>query len=156
MTDLHNFKQLINVPTRVTDTSATCIDHIFVNKSEKVNQAGVIESGISDHFITYCTRKINHEAINKHNTVKARSMKNYCRENFIDKLKDLNWESVFLCSDVNDAWACFKQMFLQIIDDIAPVKEVRIKVRTEEWMTSDILELIYERDKISTLTNNIS
>ena len=47
--NLHNFKQLIKEPTRVTDTSSTCIDHIFVNKSEKVCQAGVIESGISDH-----------------------------------------------------------------------------------------------------------
>ena len=44
-------------------------------------------------------------------------------------------------------------MFLQIINDIAPVKEVRIKVRTEEWMTSNILESIHERDKILTLAN---
>merc|ERR1711917_75024 len=80
-------------------------------------------------------------------------MKKYCRETYIDKLKELNWERVFLCSIVNDAWAFFKQKFLQIIDDIAPVKEVRIKVRTEEWMTSDILELIHERDKILTLAN---
>ena len=47
----------------------------------------------------------------------------------------------------------YHQLFLKLIDDIAPVKEVRIKVRTEEWMTSDILELIYERDKILTLAN---
>ena len=80
-------------------------------------------------------------------------MKNYCREIFTNKLKELDWEDVYLCSNVNDAWVCFKQMFLSIIDDIAPVKEVRIKVRTEEWMTSDILELIYERDKILTLAN---
>ena len=49
-----------------------------------------IESGISDHFITYCTRKINHGAINKHNTVKAQSMKNYCIKIFTDKLKELD------------------------------------------------------------------
>ncbi len=58
LTELHNFKQLINKPTRVTDTTASCIDHIFVNKSEKVCQAGIIESSISDHFITYCTKKL--------------------------------------------------------------------------------------------------
>ena len=153
LTELHNFKQLINKPTRVTDTSASCIDHIFVNKSEKVCQAGIIESGISDHFITYCTRKINTEVINKHNTVNARSMKNYDSEIFIEKLKVLDWENVFISSNVNDAWDSFKKTFLQIIDDIAPVKEVRIKGRTEQWMTSDILELIYERDRILTLAN---
>ena len=44
-------------------------------------------------------------------------------------------------------------MLLQVINDIAPVKEVRIKGRTEPWMTSDILELIYERDRILNLAN---
>ena len=145
---LHKFKQLIKEPTRVTDTSATCIDHIFVNKSEKVCQAGVIKSGISDHFITFCTRKISRDSLNKHNTVSARSMKNYCSENYIEKLQRINWENVFDCSNVNDAWNSFKTMLLQVINDIAPVKEVRIKVRTEPWMTSDILKLIYERDRI--------
>jgi hypothetical protein len=138
LTELHNFKQLIKKPTRVTDTSSSCIDHIFVNKSEKVCQSGVIESGISDHFITFCTRKINNEILNKHNTVNARSMKNYCSEIFIEKLKELNWDNVFICSNVNDAWDSFKTIFLQIIDDIAPVNEIRIKGRTEQWMTSDI------------------
>ena len=153
LTDLHNFKQLINKPTRVTETSASCIDHIFVNKSEKVSQSGVIESGISDHFITFCTRKINNEILNKHNTVMARSMKNYCSEVFIEKLKEVNWENVFRCSNVNDAWDSFKTMFLEVIDNIAPVKEIRVKGRTEPWMTSDILEMIYERDQILTLAN---
>ena len=111
VTELHNFKQLIKKPTRVTETSASCIDHIFVNKSEKVCEAGVIESGISDHFITYCTRKFNNRIINKHNTVKARSMKNYCSEIFIDKLKELDWANVFICSNVNDAWGSFKTIF---------------------------------------------
>ena len=137
----------------MTDTSATCIDHIFVNKSEKVCQAGVIKSGISDHFITFCTRKISRDSLNKHNTVSARSMKNYCSENYIEKLQRINWENVFNCSNVNDAWNSFKTMLLQVINDIAPVKEVRIKGRTEPWMTSDILELIYERDRILNLAN---
>ena len=31
----------------------------------------------------------------------------------IRKLKELYWENVYLCSNVNDAWVCFKQMFLR-------------------------------------------
>ena len=80
-------------------------------------------------------------------------MKNYCSENYIEKLQRINWEYVFNCSNVNDAWNSFKTMLLQVINDIAPVKEVRIKGRTEPWMTNDILELIYERDRILNLAN---
>ena len=83
----------------------------------------------------------------------ARSKKNYSSEVFIEKLKEVNWENVFRCSNVNDAWDSFKTMFLEVIDNIAPVKEIRVKGRTEPWMTSDILEMIYERDQILTLAN---
>ena len=37
--------------------------------------------------------------------------------------------------------------FLGVFDELAPVKEIRIKQRTEPWMNADILELITLRDK---------
>ena len=33
-----------------------------------------------------------------------------------------------------------------VIDGIAPVKEIRVKQRTEPWMSSEILHMIFERD----------
>ena len=41
----------------------------------------------------------------------------------------------------------FKEIFVNILDEIAPFKQVRIKTRTEPWMSSEILALISERDK---------
>ena len=149
----NNYKQLIKSPTRVTETSSTCIDHIVVNKTEKICQSGVIETGLSDHFITYCTRKISREQINKHNTVKLRSLKNYCSNTFTEKLKNLDWSIVLQCTDVNDVWNRFKIMFTQIIDEVAPQKETRIKGRTEKWITSEIIDLMHERDKLLALSN---
>ena len=56
MLDTQGYTQLINTPTRVTANTSSLIDHIYTNNRDKVSQAGVIETGISDHFITYCTR----------------------------------------------------------------------------------------------------
>ena len=53
----YNCKQLINSPTRVTDTTSSLLDHIFTNNSDKINQSGVLPIGFSDHYITFCTRK---------------------------------------------------------------------------------------------------
>ncbi|CAL4069256.1 unnamed protein product [Meganyctiphanes norvegica] len=53
----NGYTQLINKPTRVTSTTESLIDHIYTNNKNKISQSGVIESGISDHFITFCTRK---------------------------------------------------------------------------------------------------
>ncbi len=43
--------QLIKDPTRVTDKSSTCLDHIIVSNKEKICQSGVIPIGISDHYL---------------------------------------------------------------------------------------------------------
>ena len=50
-------KQLIWVPTRVTRKAATLLDHVLTNYFQRVSQYGVIEVGIRDHDLVYCTDK---------------------------------------------------------------------------------------------------
>ena len=83
-------------------------------------------------------------AINKHNSVKVRS---YNPSVFKDKLLNVNWVLILACESVDMAWNMFKGYFLGVVDELAPVKEIRIKQRTEPWMNADILELITLRDK---------
>ena len=70
-------KQLISIPTRVTSKISTLIDHVLSNSSQKVNQCGVFELGISDNNLVYSTRKTPSLKSNKHNDISVRSMKNY-------------------------------------------------------------------------------
>ena len=51
-------KQLINVPPRVTDTCVSILDLIMVTDPDNICQFGVLNVGLSDHLITYCTRKV--------------------------------------------------------------------------------------------------
>ena len=74
-------------------------------------------------------------------------MKNYAADNFIDQLRNADWSGCLNSLCINSAWKSFQEVFMSVLDNIAPVKEVRIKQRTEEWMTSDILDLIHCRDK---------
>ena len=46
--------QLITKPTRVTDTSASLIDHIFASSLSIPVCPKIILNDISDHFMTYC------------------------------------------------------------------------------------------------------
>ena len=59
----------------------------------------------------------------------------------------MDWTSVMCSENVIDAWSRFKSIFLSVIANIAPIKEVRIKNRTEPWIDSEILHSINERDK---------
>ena len=55
---IHFLKELITCPTRVTCNTSTLIDHILTKSTKKIFQSGVIDSGISDHPLIFCTRKV--------------------------------------------------------------------------------------------------
>ena len=61
-----SLEQLISIPTRVTSETGILIDHALTNSSQEVSQCGVIELGISDHGLVYCTRKGPSLKPNKH------------------------------------------------------------------------------------------
>ena len=76
-----------------------------------------------------------------------RSLKHYNRDAFILKLSNMSWESVLMCFDVEMAWDSFKTIFHSVLDSVAPVKEVKLKQRTEPCMNSKILQNIRFRDE---------
>ena len=45
-------KQLIDKPTRITETCSSLLDHIFTNNPHKIYQSGVLNVGLSDHLLT--------------------------------------------------------------------------------------------------------
>ena len=75
-------------------------------------------------------------------------MKHYCKDIFIEKLQSIEWLAVLQSTNINDAWDIFKTIFTQVVDDVASEKEIRIKGRSEPWVNSEILDLIYEKDKM--------
>ena len=138
--------QVIVEPTTITPKSRTIIDLILVSDPAKISQSGVIEIGVSDHFLTYCTRKITKVLYHKHNNVKIRSLKNYNKETE-QRLKDATWSDVYTCGSVEGAWLAFKSRFQTIVDSLAPLKEIRIKQSTAPWVTAEIIHKRSERNK---------
>ena len=56
---MFGLKQLVQLPTRITCSSSTIIDHIIASFSNRVSQQSVADVGLLDHQIIYCTRKIS-------------------------------------------------------------------------------------------------
>ena len=53
----NNLVQIINRPTRITDTTSTLIDHIYVNNKDLYLHRGTLEPGLSDHTLVFACRK---------------------------------------------------------------------------------------------------
>ncbi len=74
-------------------------------------------------------------------------MKTYSGAELNQKLLNMDWSPVFRCVSVNDAWRIFKTMFLTVVNEIAPLKTVRLKVRSKPWVNEEILRTIKQSSR---------
>ena len=101
-------------------------------------QSRVIEIGLSDHQGIYCTRKVLHTKAKVHKQIKIRSLKNYTIDAFHLLLSNVRFPNYELFMDVNAAYSDFINKLMSVINEIAPLKEIRVKNRTEEWFDGRI------------------
>ena len=137
--------QQITEPTRVTDRSATLIDHMITNREELYNTCGVIEVGISDHALVFAVRK---KAKNK-GPVKyiwTRSYRQYDRHAYYREVKAIDWSMVLECTTVQEALDLFYRKLLAVIERHAPYKYIKCRDNNVKWITNEFLGLLDERN----------
>ena len=139
---LHGLKQLIQELTRITEKTESLLDQIISNSSQKVSQHGVLNIGLSDHQMIYCrpTRKSTRVKNHDHKNFKICSTKNYSIGRFLKKLKFLEFPNHFEFIDINAAYSHFLRLITSVIDEIAPIKEIRVRSNTQEWLDKEVLE----------------
>ena len=84
-----------------------------------------------------------------HNYLNLRSLKNYTIDSYKEALKQLNFPNYETFDDVNGTYSNFFQKIMTVIDKIALYKNKRIKVNTQKWFDSEVLEKLNARDKLS-------
>ena len=139
-------RQLITSPTRVTATSSTIIDHIYTTIPEKHVKSGVIELSISDHYLIYTV--LNSKYVTRSpKEIKIRSYSNFNKISFLQDIAECNYLNIQNNMNINTAWTQWKSAFFNICNKHAPIKNIRVKDRNNPWVTQDILQLMYRRDK---------
>ena len=143
--------QVLNQPTRVTNTSSTLIDHIYTSDRRMLVNASVVQTAISDHFPVICTLSFGSTTkLRKgHTYVHYRTFKNFHKDHFLLDLSKCQFEHVSNCSDPEDAARAFLNIFLPVIDKHAPIRKKRVKhPNLPTWMTSDIMSAMKIRDQL--------
>ncbi len=84
-------------------------------------------------------------SIGRHKTIKIKSLRNYNKDIYENILHNTNWDLIYSKTDANDAWTTFKTIITEIMDEVAPMKEVRIKNRTDPWINNELLHHIEHR-----------
>lgn len=142
-----NLTQLIQEPTRVTETSSTLIDVMMTSNIGFVEESGVLQSHISDHYLVYATFKLKLPKLIPH-FVKVRSYRKYESHRFLSDLEQVPWHDIALIDDANEMLDQFNNSFLEVLEWHAPVKTVKIKHRRCPFVDSQIKECMRDRDRL--------
>ena len=139
------FQPHILQPTRITNHSATLIDHIFFNSCEHHTISGNVVYDLTDHLPNFLI-------INKLTDL-PRGYKifrrHFSRNDESAVLRDIQtieWEECFHdCNDVNAYFDSFHNTVVKIVDKHVPLKKLsrkEIKFLSKPWITKAIKKSI--------------
>ena len=141
----HGLMPTISKPTRITKSTATLIDNIYVSRFfHKFNNSAILVMDTSDHYPCI----LNLGAMNTSETCKKTTFKgrNLCANsvnNLIRYLNNFNWDSLSLdCFSVNGALDHFMLVLNHGMDLHLPIKTITVSNRNvirERWLTKSIL-----------------
>ena len=148
--------QFIKVPTRVTDQSATLIDHVYSNTHTNILMTTVPQVGLSDHFPIFISRKTNgsYSLKSTHYTISYRSFKNFDENKFINDLQSTPWDVIKIFDDVNDIVETWSTLFCDIVDKHLPLRKHRVKRKQQpKWLTANIIDAFKTRDRFKSVNS---
>ena len=79
---LFDLKQLIKCPTCAKCNSSSILDNVLASFPDRVSQSCLIDAGILDHQLIYCTRKTARIKSYYHKQITFRFLKNYSPETY--------------------------------------------------------------------------
>ena len=95
-----------------------------------------------------CTRKSSRTEYNKHKKITFRSLENYSEDAYKEALEKASIPNYDTFDNLDFAHRDFISRLETVINAVAPVKTVRIKNNTREWLDGEIPEEIHKRDKL--------
>lgn len=141
----------INKPTRVTSSTSTCIDHIFVkNANKKMLFSGIIPTNITDHFTTLIICKSNDTSstVTKNHFIE----REFDEKRFHEIIKSTNWGNIYNEQDPEKAYLLFIE-YIQNAQDIATRTSNKIINSTNKkikpWITTGLVKSIRSRDRLA-------
>ena len=141
---------LITKPTRVTDKTASLIDHILTNNFD-VNAShiqGILCNSISDHYAVFhiaCNTMMN-DSLNDNEVIK-RNMSHRKIMRFINEMKNQNWQSVL--NESETAYSKFHEIISSNFSACFPYRKMAKRYyRNKPWLSTALKESIKRKNQL--------
>ena len=147
----HSLTPLTRKPTRVTDTTVTLIDNIFVDDISNI-RTGIIVSDISDHYPIFAI--IPNVKTKSHKYVRSgvRDLSQYNINKLKEQLNSLNWSEVYNTENVNLSYKAFIDKLLLHYNTIIPLQNPSRsnyrKIPRSPWINKSLLKCINRKNSL--------
>ena len=154
MLTTNDSSQIITLPTRVTQTTSTTIDHILTNDHIRLLTPGVIRTYLSHHFPTLCV-VFKHPTTSKPTPVYRRNLRQFDPATYNSELHN-NFMSLLTKytevtpDNINSVFGDLINIVKNTIDTHAPLKVLSRKQRNlqvKPRITKGILVSIKKKQK---------
>ena len=152
---MNNFTPVVVMPTRITDRSATLIDHICYSDCGKHSPSSIITGGnlwcdITDHLpnfvFLHSSRGKKYDCIPLP-LVRLHSSKNI--EKFTNSVNSVDWTELYQYSNANDAYNFLHQKISDCYEkNFKLVKLSRKCARDKIWVTQGIKRSSNHKNKL--------
>ena len=139
----------IKNPTRISKHSSSILDKIYSNIfKHNLNisfNVGILELDITDHMPTFININIPKQI--KSNTLKSKIIYKLDHNRFIKAIKEINWDSVYECKDVNECYDIFIEKFEKIHKQSTTIKthNNNNKEYENKWLTKSLKNAIKKK-----------
>ena len=144
-----NFKSFQNEPSRVAKTSSTCLDVVFSNTGSFIEAVETFRAPFSDHNFVVLALNVN-KLRDSPASVESRSLTD-AKLDLIDealKLAPFSLINSEVLGSMDDKFFTFKKLIVDVLDNIAPMKTIRIKKNNLPWVDAEMRKLFQERDRL--------
>ena len=151
----NNLTQLINEPTRITMTTARCIDLILTSNHEIVSESSVLPPICSDHHLTRVKLRLKKKTQSKI----TRTILNYSKlnkETFVEKLAEIDFIDYFTNNTVHNSAMFLSESLIEIAKQCMPVKIVKIRENSPDWYDESVASLREEKYFIHYLAKQVN
>ena len=151
------FFPIITKPTRVTETSATIIDHIITNDLTRRLFPIILKTDLTDHYLTAVVATINIKRKQcQSGKILRGDMSHFSTENFnndVEQFADRFLEDLteITAENFNNVFDYFTNSYKRIVDQHAPIKclsRKKQRLQNKPWISKGILISIRNKQKM--------
>ena len=141
----------ITKPTRVSNNTATIIDHMWFNQANRYNvlESNILYTDISDHFPVILHIPVV-QTISTYKTITYRKSGDVFDNNFKNSLENYDFTELMQNDNVNQAFESFNDTIYNLYNICYPevVKRIKVTEVHRPWLTAGIKQSIKYKNKL--------